>query len=130
MKNLKRNLLLAATVAFVGCTTAGIEGRKSATNEQVRYRNSWLKEVVEMKNLKMRKVGGILQANATVFSDTSETLSVQYRFAWYDKDGFEIDKDAGSWKLATLHGRATEDIAGVAPNSRAEEFRIVIREYK
>ncbi len=130
MKKLRQNLLLAAAVALVGCSTAGVEGRKAGSNEQVRYRNAWLKEAIEMKDLKVRKVGDILQANATVFSNSSGDLSIQYRFAWYDKDGFEIDKDAGSWKLLTLHGRETVDVAGVAPNMRAEEFKIVIREKK
>ena len=83
-----------------------------------------------MKNLKMRKVGNILQAGGTMFSTVTSDLKVQYRFSWYDKDGFELDKDAGSWKSLTLYGRQTADVQGVAPNARAEEFKVVIRELK
>lgn len=118
-------------VGLVGCAnTAGVEGRKAAGRDQVKYRGSNLEESIEMKNLKMRKVGGILQAGGTMFSTVTSDLKVQYRFSWYDKDGFELDKDAGSWKSLTLYGRETADVQGVSPNARAEEFKVVIRELK
>jgi len=124
-------MLVVAGFSLVGCAnTAGVEGRKSNSREQVMYRGSNLQESIEMKNLKMRKVGGVLQAAGTMFSTVTSDLKVQYRFSWYDADGFEIDKDAGSWKSLTLYGRQTADVQGVAPNARAEEFKVVIRELK
>ena len=130
MKILK-GMAIGLMVALVGCAnTAGIEGRKAANREQVMYRGAHLQESIEMKNLKMRKVGGILQAAGTLFSMVTSDLRIQYRFSWYDKDGFEIDKDANSWKSITLYGRQTADIQGVAPNARAEEFKVVIRDLK
>ena len=126
-----RLVVIALGIGVAGCTnTAGIEGRKAADRSQVKYRGSRLEESIEIKNLKMRKVGGILQASGTMFSNTTSDLTIQYRFSWYDKDGFELDKDAGTWQSLKLYGRETADIQGVAPNGRAEEFKIVLRELK
>ena len=126
-----KTMVVVLGIGLVGCAnTAGVEGRKAGDRDQVKYRGSNLQESIEMKNLKMRKVGGILQAAGTMFSTVTSDLKVQYRFSWYDKDGFEIDKDAGSWKSLTLYGRQTADVQGVSPNAQAEEFKVVIRELK
>ncbi len=124
-----KNLLIASMgVVILGCSTAAVEGRKATNREQIRCHSPWLDEYIEMKSLKMRRVGDILQANATLFSKYSRDLKLQYRFAWYDKDGFQVDPDSESWSSLNVHGYETFDVSGVAPNTLATEFKVEVRE--
>ena len=129
---------LIASLGLVGCsTTAGVEATgKVSWDEQgartleknVLFNNSGLKGDIQIVDIKSVMAGDILRAQATLRSKDKDTLPFQYRFEWYDAGGLEINSGAGSWKPLILNGRETKTVQGVAPDPRAKEFKLKIRE--
>jgi len=54
-------------------------------------------------------------------------LDFQYKFAWLNKDGIEINPDGGPWTPLIMYGNESRTVQSVAPNPSAREFRIKIR---
>jgi uncharacterized protein YcfL len=129
---------LIASLGLVGCsTTAGVEATgKVSWDEQgartldknVVFNNSGLKGDIQIVDIKSAMAGDILRVQATLRSKDKDTLPLQYRFEWYDAGGFEINSGAGSWKPLVLNGREVKTVQGVAPDPRAKEFKLKIRE--
>ncbi|MDD2898629.1 MAG: YcfL family protein [Desulfuromonadaceae bacterium] len=131
-------VLLLASTGLTGCsTTAGIEATgKSSWNDdgsrgldkKVVFNNSGLKGDIEIVEMKSSQAGDLMRAQATLRSKDKATVLFQYRFDWYDAGGFEINSGAGSWKPLILTGRETKTIQNVAPDPRAKEFKLKLRE--
>lgn len=129
---------LLATIGLGGCsTTAGVETTgKTSWDEQgartleknVVFNSSGLKGDIQIVDVKSAMAGDIMRAQATLRSKDKDTLPFQYRFGWYDAGGLEINSAAGSWKPLILYGRDTKTIQAVAPDPRAKEFKLKIRE--
>jgi uncharacterized protein YcfL len=146
MMKLKANFVVSGIAAtavimslgLVGCsTTAGVETTgKAAWDEQgaraleknVVFNNSGLKGDIQIVDVKSAMAGDVMRAQATLRSKDRDTLPFQYRFDWYDAGGMEINAGAGSWKPLILYGRESKTIQGVAPDPRAKEFKLKIRE--
>lgn len=129
---------LIAALGLVGCsTTAGVEATgKTSWDEQgartleknVIFNSSGLKGDIQIVDVKSALAGDIMRAQATLRSKDKGTLPFQYRFDWYDAGGLEINSGAGSWKPLILYGRESKTIQAVAPDPRAKEFKLKIRE--
>ncbi len=129
---------LIAALGLAGCsTTAGVEATgKTSWDEQgartleksVVFNNSGLKGDIQIVDVKSSLAGDVMRAQATLRSKDRDTLPFQYRFDWYDAGGIEINSGAGSWKPLILYGRESKTVQGVAPDPRAKEFKLKIRE--
>ncbi len=129
---------LIAALGLVGCsTTAGVEtaGRTTWDEQGARtleknvvFNNSGLKGDIQIVDVKSALAGDIMRAQATLRSKDRDTLPFQYRFDWYDAGGIEINSGSGSWKPLVLYGRESKTIQAVAPDPRAREFKLKIRE--
>jgi len=129
---------LIAALGLVGCsTTAGVETTgKTSWDEQgarsleknVVFNNSGLKGDIQIVDVRSAMAGDIMRAQATLRSKDRDTLPFQYRFDWYDASGLEINSGAGSWKPLVLYGRESKTIQAVAPDPRAKEFKLKIRD--
>jgi uncharacterized protein YcfL len=126
------------TLGVWGCgTTSGIQGKgvpqppvaaeEIPLNAQVTVNNPSLARDIAVTELKSVYAGDILRAAATVTSLTSSTLTLEYRFAWYDAKGWELEPEAGTWIPLVLYGKDSRQLQGVAPNSAAKAFKIKIR---
>ena len=90
--------------------------------------NTKLAKGIQIVDLKTGfAANGMMKANVTLVSKARKTLTFQYRFAWFDENGMELDPEAGSWKPMTLYGNESRTIQGVAPNSAAKEYRVKLR---
>jgi uncharacterized protein YcfL len=129
---------LIASLGMAGCsTTAGVETTGKMTwdeqgarslEKKVVFNNSGLRGDIQIVEVKSVMAGDIMRAQATLRSKDKDTLPVQYLFEWYDAGGIEINSGSGSWKPLILYGREARTIQGVAPDSRAKEFKLKIRE--
>lgn len=129
---------LIATLGLVGCsTTAGVEttGKMSwdeqgarTLDKNVVFNSSGLKGDIQIVDVKSAMAGDMMRAQATLRSKDKDTLPFQYRFDWYDASGIEINSGSGSWKPLILNGRESKTIQAVAPDPRAKEFKLKIRE--
>jgi uncharacterized protein YcfL len=124
--------------ALTGCsTTAGVEATgKAAWDDQgartlennVLFNNSGLKGDIRIVDVRSTMVGDVMKVQAILQSKDKDTLPFQYRFDWYDAGGYEINSGAGAWKPLILYGRETKTVQSVAPDKRAKEFKLKIRE--
>lgn len=131
-------IALIVSLGLVGCsTTAGVEttGRMTWDEQGARtleknvvFNNSSLKGDIQIVDVKSAMAGDMMRAQATLRSKGRDTLPFQYRFDWYDASGIEINSGAGSWKPLILYGRESKTIQAVAPDPRAKEFKLKIRE--
>ena len=129
---------LVVSLGLTGCsTTAGVEatGKMSwddqgarTLDKNVQFNNSSLKGDIQIVDIKSTMAGDIMRAQATLRSKDKDTLPFQYRFEWYEASGLEINSGAGSWKPLILNGREAKTIQAVAPDPRAKEFKLKIRE--
>lgn len=129
---------LIASLGLAGCsTTAGVEATgKTSWDEQgartleknVVFNSSGLKGDIQIVEVKSAMAGDVMRAQATLRSKDRDTLPFQYRFDWYDAGGLEINSGAGSWKPLILYGRESKTVQAVAPDPRAKEFKLKIRE--
>jgi len=129
---------IIASLGLMGCsTTSGVETTgKTTWDEQgarsleknVLFNNSGLKGDIQIVDVKSAMAGDVMRAQVTLRSKDRDTLPFQYRFEWYDGGGLEINSGAGSWKPLILYGRESKTIQGVAPDPRAKEFKLKIRE--
>jgi uncharacterized protein YcfL len=127
-------------LCLAGCAsdrTAGIEGTAgmgagpdgaSAVSKYVIVNNSKLARGIQVVDLRsLRTASNLLRASVTVVSKYSKTLEFQYKFAWFDAQGMEIDPEARPWTPVTLYGNETKTLQATAPNSAATEYKIKIR---
>lgn len=131
-------LSVALVSKFSACatSTSGIEGTASSIetpegNMQVSkfviVNNPRVARGIQIVDLKTSYVGDLLKAQVTLVSKYSKTLSFQYKFAWFNKDGVEIDPDSEPWTPLILYGNESKTIQAVAPNPAAREFKVKIR---
>jgi len=136
-------LALAGVMAVVlgiagGCsTTAGVEATgTTAWDDQgarvlakrVVYNSGSLKGDLEVVDLRSFMAGDLMRAQATLRSRDRDTLSFEYRFEWYDLQGMEIGAGSSSWKPLILTGKETKAIQASAPDPRAREYKLKLRE--
>lgn len=129
---------LAATLGLSGCsTTSGVEatGKTVWSDEGARelgkkvvYSNSSLAGDVQIVDMQSALAGDLMRAQASLKSKDGDTLNLQYRFDWYDSKGMEINSGTGSWKPLILYGKESKTVQSVAPDPRAKEFKLKIRE--
>ena len=121
---------------LTGCKTSGVEGSATAVttpegdmqmSKFVIINNPKLAKGLQIVDLKSVFVGDILKGQVTLVSKYAATLKFQYKFAWFNKDGIEINPDSGPWTPLIMYGNESKTIQSVAPNSGAREFKIKIR---
>ena len=129
---------IVASLGLSGCsTTAGVEATGKTTwdeqgarslEKKIVFNNSGLEGDIQIVDIKSVMAGDVMRVQATLLSKDRDTLPFQYRFDWYDGGGMEINSGAGSWKPLILYGRESKTIQAVAPDPRAKEFKLKIRE--
>lgn len=138
MKRILPSLLLAAATAFLaGCAapnttgiTASVAPDENGVYQQyLQADNTRLARNLLLDNVRCdQTANGHLRASLTLTSARNKTMQIQYKFAWFDASGFEIDPDAETWRVLTLEGRDTRPVTGIAPTTAAESFRLRVRE--
>ena len=123
---------------LTGCATSGIEGNASAVkmtdggtqlSKYVIVNNPKLARSIQIVNLQQSYVGDLLKAQVSLVSKNSKTLNFQYKFAWFDGQGVEINLEGSPWTPLVFYGFETKSLQAVAPNPSAREFKIKIRSY-
>lgn len=119
-------LLLGATA----CTTVNTVERKEPTAEV---------QVVDDKrittdyslNRKMRverviegQVGGMMRVQVDVRNLTNSDYNVNYKFEWYDNEGFKVENVSSGWEPLHIYGKEPRSIISVANSARCKDFRL------
>mgnify|MGYP000950700744 FL=1 len=123
-------LLLAAMLAACSATNMGrLEvDEDGETITKVYSSNSLLSSRISVQDLKQKTVGDLLYIQATLENDWKFELDFQYKFKWFDKDGFEQAPEGQHWRQVVMAGRSQNSVQAVAPNPSAVRFEIWVRE--
>ncbi|MCG8393189.1 MAG: YcfL family protein [Pseudomonadales bacterium] len=90
--------------------------------------NSLLGSRISIPDLKQKRVGDLLYVQATLENDWKFELDFQYKFKWFDADGFELAPESQPWQQVVMAGRSQNNVKGIAPNPSAVRFEIWVRE--
>ena len=124
---------LACTVA-AGCrTTAGTSVvMNHQTGSSVIYEgNTRLHNEVAVTAVTYDKVpAGLNRVNIQLTSQVQRQLRLQYRIAWFNAEGMEIDGDARTYRPLILQGLDSVTVTGVANHPSAVTSRLRLRELR
>ena len=123
-----RSLLIASLFALLvaGCAhnTAGVT---IDSRGQVTVDGSKLENKLELSDARGTVIGGFLRASALITNMKTTNLEVQYKFVWYDAEGFVVEDDASPWIPLQLYGEARRQVQAVAPNKSVSSFTLTVR---
>ena len=69
-----------------------------------------------------------MQAIVEIQNMDFATLKMEYRFAWYDADGFELEADARSWQPLVMPANAIKTLKTSSPQKSGVSFKVFVRE--
>jgi len=132
--NFKTLAIIAMSVLITACGgTAGIETtgnleRSGQFSDTVLIQNTNLAQKVEVVEARAKWVGNIMKAQVTIHNKSYDSEPYQYKFRWFDAEGYEVEQDTSNWSSKVLHGQATETLNEVAPNTTVQQFKMIVRQ--
>lgn len=136
-KSLRGFLLISGVFALAvlsACSsTSGMVATHRSTGDpkfakHLVIHNAALEGDVIITNMRMRRTGDLLEVQVELTNETSSDQNIQYRFAWFDEDNFEVEKDSRGWRPVVIHGNDKVTMNAVAPNPRASTYKLIVRE--
>ena len=134
---MKKALVGLVLLACVGCWgTSGTETSSVAVtgpNGETTYAtyinasNPRLARRVAVTRVDRTEIGGLVKSAVTLTSRTSDTEALQYRWVWFDANGFEVNSSSQAWNPVLVYGKQTTSVQGLAPNPSAKEFKLHLR---
>ena len=130
---IKLGLITAIALSIVACATTGVVGEVNPEAsdkekaELIEVQSKSLAKKVVIKSFRTKMVNDLLMAQVEIANQFSSTQDFQYKFAWYDASGFEVESEGEAWTPIVLHGGAVKSLQAVAPNPTVKKFKIVIR---
>ena len=93
--------------------------------------NTRLKNRIHVTGITYDKTAsGMNRVNVQITSSDHYALRLQYRIAWFNSEGMEIDADSRAYRPLNLQGLDSVTVTGVANNPKAVKCRIRIRELR
>jgi len=132
MTTLRLALVSLIVVLLSACSASNVGMRD--INEQGQYEtvlksnNSMLKSRLSIVELNERKVGDLMQVQATLENGWKFELDFQYKVKWFDASNFELAPEGQPWRQLVLAGRNQANVQAVAPNPTAVKYEIWVRE--
>lgn len=132
MTTLRLALVSLIVVMLSACSASNVGMRE--INEQGQYEtvlksnNSMLRSRLSIVELNERKVGDLMQVQATLENGWKFELDFQYKVKWFDANNFELAPEGQPWRQLVLAGRNQANVQAVAPNPSAVKYEIWVRE--
>ncbi len=89
--------------------------------------NAKLARSIQVVDVRHEYKGDLLKASITVASKYAGTLKFQYKLAWFNAAGIEVNPDTDAWTPAILYGNEVRTVEGLAPNPDVTAFKVKIR---
>lgn len=126
--------VLLTGILFSGChTTAGTSVvLNHQTGGSIIYEgNTRLHNNLAVTAVTYDKVpNGLNRVNIQLSSLVQRDQHLQYRIAWFNSEGMEIDAGTRTYRPLILHGLDTVTVTGVANNPAAVTSRLRVREVR
>jgi len=125
-------IFLLSACVNVPPVTSGIGSEKLTLeqeySEHLQIHNKKLANQVHISEIKSRKKSDLLQINLSLTSTYKKSLQLQYKFQWFDQDGFIIEEAKSAWQPLEIHGMQSKTVASLAPTSQVTTFKLYVRE--
>jgi len=125
-------LLLTFPVLLAGCETETRGTRVAidvdAGTASVRENSYRLSNRIKVAKTTYDNDGDIRRATVTLESLTKRRQRIHARMVWLDAEGTEVDPDGKPFRTIVLDGNDTVTFTGRAPNAKAVQAKMVIRE--
>lgn len=131
---MKRTFVLPGllTLAVLAGCTSGTVGSGTPTDvaydTSINYNSVILATRLKVSNILTRQQNDLLQVSVELHNHWDLSLDFQYKFKFYDKDGFEVSTDGRPWIPIVLTGNETSSVQALAPNPSAVSFKIFVQE--
>ena len=122
--------LTAGLSALVGCVdTAGtvVTTDHATGSTLVLEDNTRLKDQVQVLRVNYDEVNGLKRVHITLASTKHKRLRVDYRIAWFDANGMELDPDSKAYRNLILEGRDAVTVTGVANSAAGVSSKLRVR---
>lgn len=83
---------------------------------------------IQVDDIRARYQGEFLEGQAVLINLVKSTVEYEYKFEWFDSEGFPIESTVSLWKPDLLYGKETKWIKALCPVPNAKGFKIMIRE--
>lgn len=131
-KQMMLSTLLIAMLTTGGCSSVtGVSKQTAGDNPNVVIENRSFSNKLAflvVEDFIDRRVGNLLQAQATVRNTTTFEMDFKYQFRFFDKDGFIVGDESRPWAPVILQGKESKQVKVVAPNPSATTVKIFIRD--
>lgn len=127
---MKRHTLLWSlllSLVLVGCA-----GKQPQLPEEdlavLRYDTASLSGAFELLEVNRATSGDIIRTQVHLRNKSAFSVDYQYKFRWYDRNGFEIAPEGEPWRPQRVPGKGEFRLQGVAPSAAAVRFEVWLRE--
>ena len=132
MKKVQVMLALLFVAVLAGCSASNMASREvagdGAYETVLKSNNALLYSRLQIMQLDERRVGDLLQVQALLENAWKFELDFQYKFKWFDADGFELAPEGQPWRQLILPGRNQANVQALAPNPTATRYELWVRE--
>jgi len=112
----------APNILHVQAGPMGVSSKHLEINDKFLERNLSFGDV----NIKPLDGTDLFEAQVFLKNESTNDLSFEYRFIWYDARGYEIS-NVSSWIPASLGGKESKGFRSAAPGPNAAGFRLMVR---
>lgn len=124
-------LLTAALAVLTGCVeTAGTTVTTDHTTGStlVLEDSTRLKDQVQVQKVNYDEVNGLKRVHITLQSAKHRRLRLNYRIAWFDANGMELDPGTKTYRNVLLEGRDSVTVTGVANSAAGLTSKLRVRD--
>ncbi len=123
-------LLTASLVALAGCvetagttvTTDHLTGSSLVLEDSTRLRDQ-----IQVVKINYDEVNGLKRVHITLLSSKHRRLRLNYRIAWFDANGMEIDPNTKTYRNLLVEGRDSVTVTGVANSAAGVTSKLRVR---
>ncbi|HVN70403.1 MAG TPA: DUF1425 domain-containing protein [Desulfomonilia bacterium] len=133
MRKLGRSFLILTFFAVACAGTAPNilhvqAGPMGVSSKQVEINDKYLERNLSFGDVAIKPLDGadLFEAQVILKNESSNDLSFEYRFIWYDARGYEVS-NVSSWIPAALGGKESKGFRSAAPGPNAAGFRLMVR---
>ena len=132
-------VLLVCAALAAGCTRTtssnvaevysitGPEG-EIEVRKNIVVNRPWLAQRLEFGDIRTRSTpNGFLEVQVAVTNTRTTTQQLEYSFAWYDADGFQVEAVGSAWKPHVIYGKQTVELQSIAPTPAATSVKVFVR---
>lgn len=120
-------ILAITLVLFMSACAPHTSGLMASSTGESRVDNRSFASEISIEQLKSRQQAGFLQGSGLIMSKVATDLRLQYKFTWYDINGYSLDDEGVAWKSLKIHGKQQVQVSGVSPNTNAVRYELYVR---